>query len=139
LQEIGTIISLNLNMALVQIDRRQHCNGCTACHPLGENKMQLEAVNRLDARLGDTVEVLIEPRQVIKNSLIVFILPLMMMAAGYFAGVFFSSSHAEGGGILGSFGALAVSFLLIRWFDRRSHSSQENDAAIVEIITRTTA
>jgi sigma-E factor negative regulatory protein RseC len=126
-------------MALVQIDRRQHCNGCTACQTVGENKMQLEAVNRLDARLGDTVEVLIEPRQVIKNSLIVFILPLMMMVAGYFVGVSFSSSHKEGAGILGSLSALAVSFLLIRWFDRRSHQSQKNDAVIVEIIARTTA
>lgn len=138
MQETGTIISLNRDKALVLINRRQNCHGCTACQPLGENYMQLEALNRLDARVGDTVEVMIEPRQIIKNSLIVFILPLLMMVAGYFAGVHLFSSRNEGTGILGSLSALVVSFFLIRLIDRRSRQTAENDAAIVEIITRAT-
>ena len=78
--------------------------------------MQITADNSLGAKVGDAVEVWVEPRQVLKGSIVIFLIPLFMMILGYVIGQKISSGHGEGAGILGSVIGLVIAFLLIKWY-----------------------
>ena len=127
MKEIGTIISISGGTATIQINRGEKCEGCHVCDAFGQNKMQLEAYNKANAKVGDLVEISIEPKQIIKGSLLVFIFPLVMMILGYIIGDTVSRSPGETGGIIGSFTALCLSFVCIKILD----SKKNKDAAVV--------
>ncbi len=133
MRETGAIISISGKTATIQLSRGAQCDGCNLCSAFGENNMKLEALNKIGARVGDLVEVDVEPQQVVKSSMIMFIFPLIMMIAGYFVGVKFIPPHGQGAGIIGSLGALALAFLLIRLTEGRRNADKLNPAVIVDI------
>ena len=95
MQETGIVISTDGKNAVVQLSRGDRCDGCNVCHAFGENKMRVEALNSIGASVGDSVSVNIEPKQVIKSSMIIFILPLVSMLVGYFVAVSFIPPFSE--------------------------------------------
>lgn len=94
--------------------------------------MQLEALNPIGASVGDRVNVNIEPRQVVKSSMIIFIFPLFFMLIGYYIGVRFVPPFTEGVGIIGAFTALILAFLLIKLTDNRRNPDEMNPAIIID-------
>ena len=136
MQEIGTIISLQANKALIQVNRGDKCEGCNVCHAFGENKMQLEASNHINAQVGDVVQVDINPGDVLRGSILVFLFPLAMMIVGYFVGMRFSVTGTEGAGILGALVALALSFVVVKFVDRSKQDKSEDTAIITEIVQK---
>ena len=132
MQETGTIISTDGNKAVIQLDRGDKCDGCNVCHAFGENKMQLEASNNINAKVGDWVHVVVEPKQVVKSSLLIFMFPLLMMLIGYFVAVRFIPPFTEGIGIVGAFGGLALAFVFIKITDKRRNPDDMNVAIIVD-------
>lgn len=94
--------------------------------------MQLEALNNIGASVGDWVNVIIEPQDVVKNSMLIFIFPLLMMLVGYFVAVRFIPPYSEGIGIFGAFAALALAFMAIKITDKRRHADDVNPAIIVD-------
>jgi sigma-E factor negative regulatory protein RseC len=132
MQETGTIISIDGNNAVIQINRGEKCEGCNVCHAFGENKMRLEAVNNIGASVGDCVNVNIEPKNVIKSSMIIFVFPLLMLLVGYFIAIQFVPPYTEGTGILGALIALALSFVIIKVTDKRRNPDEMNPAIIVD-------
>ena len=133
MRETGAIVAISGKTATIQLNRGEKCDGCNACSAFGENRMKLDALNNIGAAVGDLVEIDVEPKQVIKSSMIVFIFPLLMMLVGYFGSVKFFPPHSEGVGVLGSFVALALSFLAIKLTDKRRNSEDLNPAIIVDI------
>ena len=137
MRETGEIISIAGDTATIQLNRGEKCDGCTACTAFGENKMKLEALNKIGAHVGDTVEVDVEPKQVIKSSMIVFIFPLLMMIGGYAAGINLIPPYSEGVGVLGSLTALVAAFLIIKRVDKHRNPDEMNPAIIVDIAPKT--
>ncbi len=133
MRETGAIISISGKIATIQLSRGSQCEGCNLCSAFGENNMKLEAVNKIGAQVGDLVEVDVEPQQVVKSSMIMFIFPLIMMIGGYFFGVTFIPPHSEGAGIIGSLAALVLAFLLIRLTEGRRNADNLTPAVIVDI------
>ncbi|MBN1464241.1 SoxR reducing system RseC family protein [candidate division KSB1 bacterium] len=133
--ETGTIISIDGQQAIVQLLRGDQCEGCHACHAFGENKMRLEALNSLGASVGDQVQVRIEPKLVLKGSMILFILPLIALLIGYYLAVRFVPPFSEGVGIVGAFSAFAIAFLIIKKTARRT--PEVNPAIIVDYAQQT--
>ncbi len=131
MREQGIIISTKGEQATIEINRGAKCGGCRACHTFGESKMRLEARNALNARVGDAVEVEVQPGNVIKNSLLIFILPLLMMGVGYFVGLNFAAGTDESAGILGAFAALFLSLLFLRILEKRRAPRPDDDAVVV--------
>jgi len=131
MREQGIIISTDGERATIEINRGSKCDGCRACHTFGESKMRLEARNALHAHVGDAVEVEVQPGNVIKNSLLIFILPLFLMGVGYFVGVKSSPDAGEGAGILGAFAALFLSLLFLRMLEKRRDPQPDDDAVVV--------
>jgi sigma-E factor negative regulatory protein RseC len=131
MNETGIIISTDGEKAVIQLNRGEKCNGCTACQTFGENKMRLEVPNSIGAAAGDVVDINVEPKQVIKSSMIIFIFPLVMMLVGYFGAVRFIAPHSEGVGIIGAFAAIVFSFVLIKITDKRRNPDDVNPAVLV--------
>lgn len=138
MQEIGTIKSLHGDMALVQINRGDKCEGCNVCHAFGDNKMQVEARNGIHAEVGDTVQVDIEPGDVLRGSLLVFVFPLAMMVLGYIVGMRFAVGDGEGAGILGALIALAVAFFIIKLIDRNTQEHVKDTAIVTTVVQHKT-
>lgn len=132
MQETGTVISTVGDKAVIQLDRGAKCAGCTVCYTFGESKMRLEAHNAIGASVGDWVNVTIEPTQVIRSSLILFIFPLFMMLLGYFFAFRFIPPFSEGIGIVGAISGLFLAFFAIKAFDKRRHPKEKNSAIITD-------
>ena len=132
MQETGTIISTDGKTAVIQINRGDKCGSCTVCRPLDGSTMRLEAINAIGASVGDVVNVSIEPKHVVKSSMIIFVLPLFMMFVGYYVAVRFFPPSREGVGIIGAFTALILSFVFIKMTDKRRNRDDINPAVIVD-------
>lgn len=76
--------------AEVFVQRESACSGeCHKCSGCGAAKQQVSvrACNAIGARPGDKVIVTSDDRQILPAMLVVYILPLILLLAGYFAGL----------------------------------------------------
>lgn len=76
--------------AEVFVQRESACSGdCHKCSGCGAAKQQVfvRARNAIGARPGDKVIVSSDDRQILPAMLVVYILPLVLLLAGYFAGL----------------------------------------------------
>ncbi|OGC09276.1 hypothetical protein A2V82_15445 [candidate division KSB1 bacterium RBG_16_48_16] len=120
MRETGIVVSAAGELVKVQMSGGERCKGCNACHAVGSNLMEVEAHNGLGAKVGDVVEIYVEPARLVGHSFILFIFPILMMIAGYFIMGYMtggSSTSGEGYGILGAFAFLFLSLLMIKLYD----------------------
>ena len=107
--------------AEVYVCRESACSGdCHKCSGCGAQKQQVfvRARNPIGAAPGDRVVVSSETRQVLPAMLVVYILPLALMLAGYFAGLALSVLP----GLLSCLGfVLGVGFIVLynRFVEKR--------------------
>lgn len=76
--------------AEVFVQRESACSGdCHKCSGCGAAKQQVfvRARNAIGARPGEQVIVTSDDRQILPAMLVVYILPLILLLAGYFAGL----------------------------------------------------
>lgn len=135
--EIGIVTQVDRNIAHVKMVRGEQCSGCTACKAFGEGIVELLAVNNAAAKIGDHVEVEIDPKQVVKHSSVVFLLPVFGLILGYYLGATFlrlASLSQQNAGIIGSLGLMVFMFGVIMGYDRWLARSQTINATINRIL-----
>ena len=135
--ENGVINKIKNNTAWITVVKGEQCQGCTACSAFGEGSAELKAQNETTAKVGDRVQVEINPRKVVKHSAIVFLLPVFGLVLGYFLGVNFLTKlglPTEGAGILGSLGLMVLTFVGIILYDRKIGRSNEVHAQVVRVL-----
>lgn len=135
--EQGTVSKVYKNLAWITMNRGEQCAGCTACKSLGDNIVEITALNDVSAKTGDRVEVEVAPGQVIKHSAIVFLLPVFALVFGYFLGTSYLTKlglAAEPSGIIGSLGLMVLTFVGIVGYDRMLGKSGESHAKIIRIV-----
>ena len=91
IEEIGTVIKTSDNIALIQVNRKEACAGCSAknfCHPFDEddNTAEVTAINNINAEAGEKVIVAIPNKKFLKASFITYIIPVIFLLIGSFAG-----------------------------------------------------
>jgi len=131
--ECGIVISAHNGFATVQMQKGDNCKDCTICDSYGAGFRSIEAVNNIGAQVGDSVEVEIKSSNLLKYSFLVFIFPIIMMIAGYFAGIsiYNKGEIHEGYGILGSLTGLLLSFVLIKIVDKVWGGNKKTYAQII--------
>lgn len=75
--------------AEVFIERQSACSGdCHKCSGCGAQKetVFVRAKNAIGAKPGDKVIISTDDRQIFKAAMVVYIIPLVLLLAGYFAG-----------------------------------------------------
>jgi len=135
--ENGIVNKVEKNRAWVTMVKGEQCAGCNACKTFGEGSVELEAFNEPGAKPGDKVEIEINPRQVVKHSTIVFLLPVFSLIIGYFLGNFYLTQiglSLEAAGIIGSLGLMIITFIAIMGYDRIFSKSQQIHARINRIL-----
>ncbi|MHC1785965.1 MAG: SoxR reducing system RseC family protein [Christensenellales bacterium] len=111
----GTVVQEEKKGVLVCFDRLAACAGCNAC---GRDKKQTTVFVYGQARIGDVVSVEMPDAQVLKASLLSYLVPLLGLLAGLFAASALSGQEDWAmvlGGILG----LALSVGLLKLTDKR--------------------
>lgn len=122
MEELATVIESKGNKASVKIIRHSACSKCTQKCELAESHEQDELVvevdNQVGAVEGELVRLEIEEQHLVFAALIIYLLPLILMIAGYFVGDWIAMDlgiqTGQIAGIIGTLFFLFISFLLIK-------------------------
>jgi len=134
------IVSIDGLTAKVNVPRKGACEGCTAgtCKP-SEKTMEIEALNPINAGVGQKVRVVIKPYSYLKGSIIVYGIPALALVIGAILGKEFFSKFFMGidpdvVSALFGFGAFAIFFLLIKIWSIKFEKRKALKPVIEEII-----
>ncbi len=133
--EVGKICKIDKkNRATVRFDRKEACEHCRMClKKKNQPYVELIVDNKLNAAIGDNVEITMGSNAVITASLIVYIMPIVLvgiaLACTYQLDVLISS--------LTALGVLIISEVLIVVFDRLLRKRKEYLPIMTAIINNT--
>lgn len=116
--QTGVVQQLHHNTAEVKIIRSSSCGeNCASCGLCPGQTVLVEAINKADAAVGDTVIINMSDKKVLGAAFMVYIVPLIMLIIGYFSGnaVFKNENCAILTGLL----MTAVTFAAIIFADRK--------------------
>ncbi len=86
MKEIGLITKITKNECVVRFDRKAACDSCNMCLRSKDNMyVELVVENTLGAKVGDSVEVEIPDKSVLKASFLVYIVPASAFLIGLVA------------------------------------------------------
>lgn len=135
------IVTKIISAKLVEVafQRSGACAKCRACHDVGEGMVGIEAVNDVSAKRDDVVEIEIPSEEVVKGSVVVFLLPIFFLVFGYLIGSALMRSIGfkgweEGVGIIFALVSVFLSFFAIRWYDKNIQQKEALRARIVKIL-----
>ncbi|MCI1247729.1 MAG: SoxR reducing system RseC family protein [Megasphaera sp.] len=118
--EEGTILSIGEDgLAEIKVGRHSDCIACGAC--AGSENIVIKALNPIGAKVGQHVKFEVREVNIVIGAFVCFVMPLLVAAAGAFAGYWYSTiqnvdyvQYASIGGIAGFLlGAVGV-----KLFDR---------------------
>lgn len=135
--ENGIVRKIEKNNAWILLQKGEQCHGCNACQVFGDGSAEILATNEINAQPGDKVEIEIAPKQVIKHSAIVFLIPVLALIIGYFLGVKFLTALSlseEPAGIIGSLALMIISYFFILLYDRKVAKKEDSTVRILRKI-----
>ena len=140
MEEIGIIKDIKGLLAKVSVPRKSACEGCTAgiCKP-EEQSMEIEALNTVNARVGQRVRITVKPYTYLKGSIIVYGVPAIALIIGAILGKEFFSSYFKKldpdiiSAVVG-FGAFIIAFICIKLWSRTVEKKVESKPIIEEIL-----
>ncbi|HHX75027.1 MAG TPA: SoxR reducing system RseC family protein [Firmicutes bacterium] len=136
MEQVGLVVEVKDDKAIVAIRRHDVCAKCGGCGVAvsGKGETHLEALNQANAAVGQTVRVVSDTAQVLKASFMVYIVPMLALLIGLYAGQQLGpSAGIPRLDIVLGVVFLFVSYLLIRKYDRKV-ASQRATSAVVEIL-----
>ncbi len=139
-REMGVVTQIKGGNAVVKTQRAAACDGCsekTTCHGFGGSReMEVEALNPLNAAVGDSVTLEFGTGRMLKLSLLLYIFPIAALLAGAIIG---DQAAARLGmdasvlsavtGFIGFFGALGVLLTL----EKKASQSDRYKPSIVAV------
>ena len=96
--------------------------------------MVTPVANILRAKVGDSVEIEIEPRVVLAAAAIVYILPIVLFFTGYTIGIWVGRFLGVDPNLLGVAGAmifLVLSYTSVRYLDKRARLSRRYEPKMI--------
>ena len=114
-KETGKIIGFEggqANIQMLQSDNCNHCGAKTACSGLGGGERIIRLPVGPNLHVNDLIELSFESSTRIASAIIVFLLPVFAMIAGLAIAIM-KYGDADKYAIIGSFGGLAIGFVLV--------------------------
>ncbi|MEW6725005.1 MAG: SoxR reducing system RseC family protein [Bacillota bacterium] len=137
--EIGRVVEVRGETALVQMIRTAACASCGKCASGHQSSlMQLEARNPVGAGMGDMVKLDTEGLTPLRAAFVVYLLPLLMAGVGYAIGSILSPSAGGGDspyGLVGMGAMFALAFPLIRLYDQYLTRTGRGRPVITEVLS----
>jgi sigma-E factor negative regulatory protein RseC len=141
MEEIGTVKKIEGIMAIVDVPKKSACEGCTAGTCRQEDKsMEIEALNRAGAKVGQKVLVSIKAYTYLKGSALVYGLPALALVLGAVLGKEGMSSIFTGtdpdilSAIFG-FGAFGLSLVVVKIWSKSATKKVESKPVVEEILS----
>ena len=132
IEETGQVVEVRGEFAWVEHERSSTCGSCSVrqgcgtsaiARVLGQRRMRLRVLNRINAHVGDQVVVGIAEQGLLRGSLAVYAMPLLGLFAGALAGWLLGTSvfglQSDGLSIAGSVIGFAAALFWLRRFSRR--------------------
>lgn len=141
MKEQGIITRLiSEKLAEVALKKSEACVKCGACHDVGEGMAAIEVVNEIGAKRDDEVEIEIPSQEIVKGSVIVFLIPVFFLIAGYLIGAAFVRfiglpNWEEVSGVICSLVFLFFSYFVIKWYDANIQRKQALRPRIIKVIS----
>jgi sigma-E factor negative regulatory protein RseC len=140
MQELGWVREIAGEEATVVFPRRSECDRCKVC-TMGVtygDTVELRARNVAGAAVGSQVTVEVGA-SLLGVSMVVYVVPLLLMFAGYFAGDWVATALLGAGagqpaGIVASFLGIVLGFFYIASYDRRLRQSDQRGPRVVSIV-----
>jgi sigma-E factor negative regulatory protein RseC len=139
--EVAKVISVNSNMAKVQIMGPEGCgSGCGSCKGCSAAASTLvEVKNIVDAKVGQEVKIERNVNLYIKSAALVFGLPMIMLFIGMMIGsgmtdILNTNMSKDLLGAIIGIGFWIVSYLIIRLVDKKYKLSSKINYTIVDVV-----
>ncbi len=144
MEEIGVVKEINGIKALITVHKQGTCDSCagsSVCETFGVGEAIMEAYNKVDARVGDTVKVVFRESNYLKGTIIVYGIPSLMLLLGAILGKeylkpFFPAADPDLLSAAAGFGLFAVTFLVLKLWSKVFEQKKEYMPIIEEIINR---
>jgi sigma-E factor negative regulatory protein RseC len=122
--EEGEVTALQGNRATVKIEANKGCERCRLCKRLSDTEMIVHAYTVKPVQIGERVVLGFRPGVIVQSAFILYLIPLICLVLGYFAGKWIFRSFVIPGKeeLLPALSALTflfASFFPIRFYDRR--------------------
>lgn len=143
MKEKARVIKKEDGQSLVQIIRTSACSHCDEKCMLADDSHEVEEMEVLvndpiGAEVGNMVELEMGAKPILVSALVVYLLPLVAIIVGYFAGSSWFAgliSNAEVAGIIGSGIGFLLSFALLKIFDKKAGSKSYFHPEIIKVVT----
>lgn len=143
MKEKARVIENRGEKSLVQIIRTSACSHCDEKCMLAEDSHEMEEMevvvnDPIGAEKGNMVELEMGSKPILFSAFVVYLLPLIAIIAGYFAGQNLLNnfvSNPEISGIIGSAVGFIISFGLLRFFDKEAGSRSYFHPKITKVVT----
>ncbi len=138
MREVGIVVDVEDNNAYVKIDRKTACENCKACG-LGtsdEKSIVVQAINNIEAKKGDIVELDLESPDVLLAAFIAYGIPLVSLILGILLsyGIMKLVGHnSEVLMLVAGIVFMLISFVIIRLNEPKIKSSKKFSSTVVEI------
>ena len=141
IEETGIVTKVDGVIARVAVQKRGTCEGCAAkgvCETT-DTGMEIEALNPLQARVGQTFEVSLRPQAYLKGTILVYGFPLVAFISGVILGKnigekYFREINSDILSVVLGFSALIISFLIVKVWSKKVETKAEYKPVIEKII-----
>lgn len=142
MEEVGIVTEIDGVTAKVVVQKKGACDGCAsmgACKSTDEG-MEIEAINTIHAKPGQTVRVSIGAYTYLKSSMLAYGMPLIFFVGGAILGKeigikYLTEYNSDLVAAVTGFAALIVSIFIIKLISGRAATKEEFEPCIEEIIS----
>jgi sigma-E factor negative regulatory protein RseC len=140
-EETGIVTKVDGIMAKVVVQKKSACEGCAVegtCQPTEEG-MEIEVLNSVRAKEGQTVKVSMGPHTYLKGSILLYGFPLVCFIAGviigkYIGEEYFKKISSDLVAAVCGFASLIMSLLGVKMWSKKTESKTEYRPFIEEIV-----
>lgn len=142
MDEVGVVIGLRDDKAIVAVQKQSACDSCAAggsCKAGEAGGAELVAINRAEARVGDQVKIEFTAYTYLKGSMIFYGIPAIALILGAVLGKDYLSRYVTGidadslSGIAGMT-LFVLSFIVVRLIMKRFEKKRETIPVVVEVL-----
>ena len=135
--EVGRVVSVNDDAAVVAMRMSGACEKCGLCMASGDGKeVLLLARNEAEAVPGDAVEIEISPGRVLVAAFALYLLPVLMTILGFMVGSAVSGGSEESAlPIVLAMAFLVGSFLAVWLYDLKVRKADRKHATVKRVLS----
>lgn len=144
IEETGVVVAVEPGIAWVETQRKSACQACSVskgcgtsvlAKTMGGRRNKVRVLNPINAKLNEEVVVGLGESAMLSGALAVYVVPLLAMVVGALLGQVVASEYgmqnADGLTALFGFAGLALGFLWLRHYGKRTASDERYQPVIL--------